>query len=161
MAYKEVFIMAVFHNSKEQFYLLAEEFLSEELKRLLDSDNIKLEFYDLCKKFADISLNAPKIKDPKTGEVGGYFQNADISIAKEETTTFVKKYGIVDIDAFMESIHNLHGYAVEFDDVRATSGFMQSESYNYNGGFFGIYYNFQQLPDDIWKTICNEIIKDN
>lgn len=151
--------MAILHDSKEQFYSYAEELLGKELKQLLDSDDMKLEFYDLCKKFADIPLNAPKGKDPKTGELLGSFQFTDIDLAKEATVSFVKKYNISDLDAFMETIHILHEHAVEWDDIRAKSGLVRSESYNYNGGFFGKYYNFQCLPDDIWKTICTEIIE--
>lgn len=151
--------MAILHDSKEQFYSYAEELLGEELKQLLDSDDMKLEFYDLCKKFADITLNAPKRKDPKTGKLEGCFQYDDMDSAKEATVKFVKKYNIHHLDSFMESIYRLHGHAVEWDDARAKSGFVQAESYNYNGGFFGTYYNFQCLPDDIWKTICIEIIE--
>ena len=151
--------MAIIHDAKDQFYLYAKEFLGAELEQLLDSDDKKDEFYSLCKKFSEISLNAPKFKDPKTGKVEGCFQYDDMDSAKEATVEFVKKYNIHNLDAFMESIHRLHGHAVEWDDARVKSGFVQAESYNYNGGFFGTYYNFQCLPDDVWEDICKEIIE--
>lgn len=152
--------MAILHEDKEYFYMYAKDFLGEELEQLLDSDDKKDEFYSLCKKFSEISLNAPKFKDPKTGNVEGCFQYDDIDCAKEATMEFVKKYDIQNFDAFMESIHRLHGHTVDCYDNRAKSGFVQTDSSNYNGGFFGIYYNFQCLPDDIWETICAEIIEE-
>ena len=151
--------MASLHNSKDDFYAYAEKFLTEELQQLLNNDKMKSEFYNLCKKFSDISLNAPKIKDSKTGNVSGSFQHTDINIAKEQTINFITKYGITDPDAFMEIIHRVYGNAVDRDDKRQKAGLVKSESYNYNGGFFGTYYNFQQLPDDIWEIICTEIIE--
>lgn len=139
---------------------ICERTLGTELEKLLDNEDKKEEFYGLCKKFSDISLNAPKFNDSKTGNIGGSFQYADIDLARNSTVEFVKRYNIHNLDAFMESIHRLHGYAVEWDDERTKSSFIRAKSYNYNGGFFGTYYNFQSLPDDIWKDICKEIIEE-
>ena len=56
----------------------------------------------------------------------------------------------------METIHKAHHLAVECNDDRAKSGFVQSKTYNNGHGFMGKYYNFQELPEDIWMKICDE-----
>ena len=141
--------MAIIHDAKDQFYSKAKEFLGAELEQLLNSDDKKDELYNLCKKFADISLNAAKFKDPKSCNVEACFKYDDTDIAKEKTIEFVKKYNIADLDALMETIHKIHMYAVEWDDNRAKSGVVQTETYNYKGGIVGKIYDFQRLPDDI------------
>ena len=62
-------------NSKEQFYYSLIE--NEVLKDMEIFNVIKekhMDFYDVCEKFADISLNAPKYRVPGTCYVQGYFQ---------------------------------------------------------------------------------------
>ncbi len=63
-------------DAMEQFYLYAKDDcdINDELNNVLVSDEAKIEFFTLCKKFADISLNAPKFKDEESGEVAGCFQ---------------------------------------------------------------------------------------
>lgn len=55
-----------------------------------------------------------------------------------------------------DEVKKVYHLAVECNDERAKSGFVQSETYNYDHGFMGKYYNFQELPEDIWITICAE-----
>lgn len=145
-------------DAMKQFYLYVKDecVISEELKNILISDEVKIEFFTLCEKFADISLNAPKFKDKVSGEIGGCFQFSDIENAKNAARVFYLKYQLNDIDSYMETIHKVYHLAVDCNDDRAKSGFVQSEIYNYDHGFMGKYYNFQELPEDIWITICAE-----
>lgn len=57
-------------NSKEQFYysLIENEVLRDMGIFYVLKDNY-LDFYDVCEKFADISLNAPKYRVPGTCDV--------------------------------------------------------------------------------------------
>ena len=52
-------------DAMKQFYLCVKDecVISDELKNILISDEVKIEFFTLCEKFADISLNAPEFKD--------------------------------------------------------------------------------------------------
>lgn len=52
----------------------------------------------------------------------------------------------------------MYEYAVEFGDERK-SGIVRPEGYNYQPGFAGVYYNFAQIPDDIWRKIKSETIE--
>lgn len=145
-------------NAIEQFYLYAKEecTMSEELNTVLINDNVKADFFIVCKKFADISLNAPKFKTDDSLGVMGYFQPLDIERAKRAARDFYLKHRLNDIEGYMETIHKLHHLAVEWDDERTKSGLLQSETYNYSHGFMGIYFNFEKLPEDIWTKISDE-----
>lgn len=145
-------------DAMEQFYLYIKGdcAISDELNNVLASDEVKIEFFTLCKKFADISLNAPKFKDEESGGIAGYFQFSDIEKAKNAARDFYLKHRLNDIDGYMETIHKVHRLAVEWDDARTKSGLVQSETYNYGYGFMGRYYNFQELPEDMWMKICDE-----
>lgn len=145
-------------DAMEQFYLYAKEdcAISDELNSVLVSDEVKMEFFTLCKKFADISLNAPKFKNGESGEFMGCFQFSDIEKAKIAAREFYLKYQLNDMEGYMETIHKVHRLAVEWDDERTKSGLVQSETYNYGYGFMGRYYNFQELPEDMWMKICDE-----
>lgn len=148
-------------DAMEQFYQYAKDdcVISDELNNVLVCDEVKIEFFTLCKKFADISLNAPKFKDEKSGEIAGYFQFSDIEKAKNAARDFYFKYQLNDIDGYMKTIHKVHRLAVEWDDERRKSGLVQSDTYNYGYGFVGRYYNFQELPEDLWLKICDETKK--
>lgn len=68
-------------NSKEQFYYSLIE--NEVLKDMEIFNVIKekyIDFYDVCEKFADISLNAPKYRGHGTCDVQGYFQFLELII---------------------------------------------------------------------------------
>lgn len=66
------------------------------------SNDIRAEFFNLCKRFADISLNAPKYTDKESGDVVGCFQFSDIEKAKNAARVFYFKYQLNDLESFME-----------------------------------------------------------
>lgn len=117
-------------------------------------------FYELCSKFTDISLNAPKTADPKTCDVQACFQFTDINVAKAAFKDFVSKNGISDINGLLEAIHLMHPFSVAWDDPRSKGGMVRPENYDWKPGFAGKYHNFCQLPEDIWNQIKDEIMKE-
>lgn len=114
-------------------------------------------FYELCKKFADIGLNAPKQIIEGTFNVQGYFQDSDINIATKETVAYIKQWKITDIDLLFELIGNMHSLAVDWDEKRTKSANIKNSSYNYDVGLAGKLHNFSKLPQEIFDEICCDI----
>ncbi len=158
----------VLHDSKDQFYaelnrkveerqITSQEFI-EFLKNMADQNASG--FYELCSKFTDISLNAPKIADPKTCEVQGCFQFSDINAAKSAFQTYVRDNGLTDIEGTIEAVHLMHPFSVAWDDPRNKGGMVRPENYDWKPGFAGKYHSFCELPDDIWNQIKCEILEE-
>lgn len=59
----------------------------------------------------------------------------------------------------MAFVGKWHSRAVDWDDKRLKSGIVRPEGYDWSLGFAGIYYNFQELPDDQWEKIKAEVIE--
>ena len=115
------------------------------------------QFYELCQKYSDIALNAIKQRIPGTCDVQGCFQFADIEIAKRATKDYVVDREIEDVDTLLSLIHEFHSHAVAWDDKRTTSGRVLPENYNYQSIYGGQYFNFKELPEDIWGDIATEV----
>ena len=115
------------------------------------------QFYELCQKYSDIALNAIKQRIPGTCDVQGCFQFADIEIAKRATKDYVVDWEIEDVDTLLSLIHEFHSHAVAWDDKRTTSGRVLPENYNYQSIYGGQYFNFKELPEDIWGDIATEV----
>lgn len=66
-------------NAVEQFYCSLTE--NEELRKMkiyVVLEDSCMEFYNVCARFADISLNAPKYRILGTCDIQGCFQYKDI-----------------------------------------------------------------------------------
>ena len=150
--------MSKINSSSENFYNSLKQY-QEDIDAIFGiTVNIEnTEFYELCKKFADIGLNAPKRVIEETCDVQGCFQDYDINIAVNETVTYIKHWKITEIDLLFELISNMHSLAVDWDETRQKSAFIKSASYNYNGGYAGKLHNFSELPQDIFDKICCDI----
>lgn len=118
------------------------------------------QFYELCSKFADISLNAPKFANHKTCDIQGVFLFSDISIAKSALKAFVIEHKLRDIQGLLDAVRLMHRLAVAWDDPRVKSGVVYPERYDCQLGFIGKYHNYCDLPDDVWYRIENEIINE-
>ena len=143
--------MSAIKDSKNQFYHGLQN--NKEQIDLLWPGIESLEntqFYELCQRYSDIALNAIKQRVPGTCDVQGCFQFTDIEAAKRATKDYVMGWRIKDIDALLSLIHEFHLYAVAWDDKRTTSGSVLPENYDYQSMYAGKYYNFKELPDDIW-----------
>lgn len=150
--------MSKISSSNENFYSSIKQYQKNIDAIFGTTANIEdTEFYELCKKFSDIGLNAPKRVIEETCDVQGYFQDNDINIAVIETVAYIKHWKITEIDLLFELISNMHSLAVDWDETRQKSAFIKSAGYNYNGGYAGKLHNFSELPQDIFDKICCDI----
>ena len=144
-------------NSVEQFYCTLME--HEELRKMKIYGALKencMEFYNVCAKFADISLNASKYRIPETCDIQGCFRFEDIERAKWVAKEFYVRKSIEDVDELLEAIKSMYRLAVDFDDTRCSSALIKPENVNSSYGYLGVYYNFAEMPQDIWEVIEKE-----
>lgn len=144
-------------NSKEQFYYSLIE--NERLKDMKIFNVLKekyMDFYNVCEKFADISLNAPKYRVPGTCEVQGYFQFKDIERAKRSAKAFFADNSLKNVDEYMLAIRTMYRLAVDFNDSRCLGGIVKPENADSSYGSFGTYYNFAEMPSNIWQDVEKE-----
>ena len=91
--------MSKISSSNENFYSSIKQYQKNIDAIFGTTANIEdTEFYELCKKFSDIGLNAPKRVIEETCDVQGYFQDNDINIAVIE-----KEYDIADDISFVNT----------------------------------------------------------
>lgn len=145
-------IKGAYHTEKTAFINnLQAEKTSEKLNGILQNTEAQDDFWNLCKSYAEIGLNAPKYRTPGTCEVKGAFQYADIDNARDKAVEFIQKYNIADTDAFFDLVEKMYIHAVEFDDNRH-GGLVKPESTSMSG-FAGKYYNFAEMPDDVFEGL--------
>ena len=161
----------VLHDAKNQFYtelyqkIENNEISSKEFVDFISStrgespEHNTSDFYELCSKFSDINLNAPKWADPKTCDVEALFQFKDIDGAKKAFESYVSEKGLTDYEGVLDAIGLMHRHAVAWDDPRSKSGLVQPKDYKWNSPFFGKYHNFCEIPEDFWQTLREEILK--
>lgn len=144
--------MASGYTARTAFYnKLQSEEKTDELSAILRNEEAQDDFWNLCKSYAEIGMNAPKYRTHGTCEVQGVFQYTDVDNAKDNTVAFIRKYSINGKEDFFDLVKRLYVHAVEFDDARH-SGLVAPESTSMSG-YAGMYYNFAQLPDDIFDII--------
>lgn len=118
------------NNAKEMFY--------DELYRMIENNEIKSEgfitfvnnnkgasqadstsgFYELCSKFADISLNYNmRIKNGDTTNINHYDEK-DIAEAKTSFKQFVSENNLKDTAEILDALERLYVLAVNQDDPR-------------------------------------------
>ena len=144
-------------NSKEQFYYSLIE--NERLKDMEIFNVLKekyMDFYNVCEKFADISLNAPKYRVPGTCDVQGHFQFKDIERAKRSAKAFFADNSLKNVDDYMLAIRTMYRLAVDFNDSRCLGGIVKPENADSSYGSFGTYYNFAEMPSNIWQDVEKE-----
>lgn len=88
----------VIRNKCEGFYnhfsSLENRIKSDEIKQLVVEKQSESGLYELCKKFADIGINAPKQKVDKIGTVQGCFQFKDIEAAEQAFMSYIETHEI-------------------------------------------------------------------
>lgn len=67
---------------------------TDELSAILRNEEAQDDFWNLCKSYAEIGMNAPKYRTHGTCEVQGVFQYTDVDNAKDNTVAFIRKYSI-------------------------------------------------------------------
>lgn len=143
-------------NSKEQFYYSLIE--NKTLKNMEFFDILKekyMDFYDVCERFADISLNAPKHRVSGTCDVQWCFQFKDIEKAKSVAKVFYDDNSLNCVDEYMLAIRIMYRLAVDFNDSRCLGGIIKSENAD-SLGYIGTYYNFTEMPENIWEDVEKE-----
>lgn len=152
--------MSVYRCAADQFY---EDMMAE--KEYINAiwgeaeDIRETRFFEFCKHFSDISLNAPKYRIAGTCNIQGCFLNKDINIAKQETKKYIEAWKIQDVQTFLDFVYKMHSTAVEWNDKRNTGGRVLPENYDWKPGFAGMYYDFQSIPKEIWDQISDEILE--
>ena len=150
--------MSKLSNSAENFYNSIKKHQQD--INIIFGDTINIEdtnFYELCKKFSDIGLNAPKRVIEATYDVQGCFQDEDMNIAKLETVKFINYWKITEIDLLLELICKMHQFAVDWEDSRQKSTLVMRNRYDHNFGYVGKYHNFSKLPQELFDKLCNDI----
>ena len=144
-------------NAVEQFYSSLTD--NEELRKMKIYEVLEdscMEFYNVCARFADISLNAPKYRILGTYDIQGCFQDKDIEEAKEVAKDFYARKSIEDVDELLKAIRVMYRLAVDFDDTRCSSTVIKSENVDNSYGYLGTYYNFAEIPQNIWDDVEKE-----
>ena len=109
------------------------------------------EFYELCQKFIDVGLNAPKRMN-NDGTIGASFQPNDMETARDTAIAFIDRFKIVDIDEFLRILKLYYPRAADPRDSRKRSAAIMNEPYT-----LGKLFSFSVLPDEIFEMIAKEI----
>lgn len=123
---------------------------------LLIENNELCGFRDVCQKFLDIALNAPKVKTDDR-KLAGVFQYSDINIAKEAATEFINKHNIQNINEFFSIIESEYPQSGAADDKRQKSGFLKEDNVGGVVGYAGTFYIFTRISDDVFQKVVAEI----
>lgn len=146
-------------NSVERFYcsLIA----NEELRKMKIYDILEeccMKFYNVCARFADVSLNVPKYRMFGTCDIEGSNQFEDIEKAKWVAKDFYDCNSIEDVNELLRAIRLMYRLAVRDDDIRSLSVLIkQTDKTSYE--HLGIYYNFEEISQDIWDDVEREIME--
>lgn len=135
---------------------LQSEVKSDKLSYILQNTEGQDDFWKLCKSYAEIGLNAPKYRAPGTCEIQGVFQYTDIDNARDNTVEFIEKYNIDDREDFFNLVEKMYTHAVEFGDTRHST--LVNPETTSMSGYAGKYYNFAELPDDIFKDLKQKVL---
>lgn len=162
------------HNAKKRFYaelyhrIDTKEINTEEFVNFMSRNRVEESienqsgFYELCTKFCDISLNAPKYPDPTTCDVNAVFLYTDINAAKNSFKEYLANNKLNDIIGLLEAIRIMHMFAVSDNDPRTKSATItpQKASFESQLGYIGKYHNFCLIPNEMWEETCQQIISE-
>jgi|GEM_PF-5127485 len=152
--------MAMIGNAEEQFY----QILKDHIAKGVVADNLEIgfngnvDFYELCKMYADVGLNAPKWKSKDGLHIEASFQFEDMDRVVDTTVAFIKQYEITNTDSLFEIIRVMHPYAVEWNDNRPRSTTTLKDDSNRYTPRVGNYTVFSQLPEDLFNEIKEAVI---
>ena len=142
----------IIRNAIEKFYYYFDCNLdlitSDEIKRIVTEEKYHSGFYELCQKYSDIALNAPKEKDDDNGKIYSCLQLSDIDVAVSATCQYISDNNIKDIIGFISSIKAMYKYAERDNDDRVSTTYIPSSDDGF--GRFGMYYDFMSLPNELW-----------
>ena len=143
--------MGHFRNAKEYFY---DKLNKEKLEIDCLYENNEYGFFELCKLYADIGLNAKRIVCENPLNIKGIFNDEDKERAKNATVDYINANNIEKVDLLMQTIKTMHMHAVEWDDAR-------KESWRHftKDNEVGIWHSPKKLPPYIFEDIYKDIVK--
>ena len=153
--------MARIENAEQQFH----QILNDHINKGVVAENLEIDFsentdfYELCKRFADVGLNAPNWKSEDGLQIEASFQFEDMDNAVNGTIDFIQKYKIANTDALFEIIRVMHPHAVEWEDKHSRSATTWKNDNNRYAPRVGNYTVFSQLPEDVFNQIKEAVIK--
>ena len=121
--------------------------ISENIDKHLMSNEFVRGLFDVCEKVSYIGINAPKFKSPNSGDVSASFQYADVDNAISYIIDFTKEYQDIETSELLSIVGKLHGCVLGNNDTGNSSGIMWNDDHS-----LGSYYNFAELPKDIWLS---------
>lgn len=129
-----------FDSVRENFYqhIIRDSIGDEEIRAIIIEKGEQSLFFELCKHFVDISLNAKRIPLDNY-ELQGVFAEADIDCAVNEFVEFFTDNGLTNVEGLLETVKQMHLYAVEDNDSRIKSvrvGPRLDRDSRYAGKFF-------------------------
>lgn len=142
-------------NEKKQFYSDVIKGYPDSETALLLQQNEDCDYYELCQKFLDVALNAPKILN-NDGSLCGVFQHSDINIAKNHAINFIINTGIKDLDSFFTILELNYPLSVSSDDPRQKLGVVREKNTGYIG-YFGTLYPFTHINKEIYDEMVADI----
>lgn len=145
-------------RSKERFYngLLEDE--SSANNGLVFISNESSGFYELCQKFLDIALNSDKVR-MEGGGIAGIFKYVDIDVAKAAVIDYANKFDLLDIKPLLSAIEKHYEESLEENEKRPISGMDKASDGHAIIGYYGTFYVFSHINDEIFEKIKMDIIK--
>lgn len=124
----------------------------EDFLKQVPTDLSKEDFYNLCKSFIDVALNADKFKTPD-GKVAGRFHEDDMHKAASLVRAYLDKYKI-ESSNLKHFIKLYSHYSISDDDTRQKE-YLDKNPHNGSMPAYqaGILYSFTELPSGIIDDI--------
>ncbi len=142
-------------NAKEQFIdQIIRDNPNTETAMLLTT-NYDCGYYELCQKFLDVALNAPKVRTDE-GSIAGVFQYDDIETAKKEAILFISNNTVEDLDNFFIILEHAYPLSASPEDQRQKTAFIKESDDRYLG-HIGTFYSFTSISDEIYARIIADI----
>ena len=113
------------------------------------------DFYNLCKSFMDVALNADKFKT-KDGGVAGNFHLDDMERASEQVKNYLNKYDISEED--LRSALRLYSHDAIDENDKRQKAFYDQNDHRGNAPAYqaGILYLFIELPMNVVDKIFSD-----
>ncbi len=134
---------------------ISENYPDAEITKIL-SENPDCGYYELCRSYLDIALNAPKFT-MENGTLAGSFQHSDINSAKKKTIDFINQNNIQDLCSFFDILNYAYPNSISNDDKRQRVAYVKEDKCNYIG-YVGTLYTFTQISGEVYQKIVKELI---